>query len=343
MRKKSVILGIIMACMVASLGISQYTRNVSNVGTTAAVFLEIGVGARAVGMGGAFVATANDASAIYWNVAGIARLRQPEILFVHTNWLADIRFDYAGVVIPLSRFGALGASLTSLSMGEMKVRTVEEPEGTGERFSAGDMAIALSYAFNLTNRFSVGVTAKYIYQRIWKETANGFAVDLGTLFTTGLKGLRIGASLSNFGTDMQMSGDDLLVYHDIDPYKLGNNERIFAELKTDKWPLPLIFQVGVAMEPLQTENHRVTMAIDALHPIDNTESINVGVEYAFHEQFFLRAGGRNLFLRDGEEGLTLGAGFHIRFVGNFKVKLDYAYADFGRLNNVQRFSIDVAF
>ncbi len=322
---------------------AQFVSDVSNVGTTAAPFLEIGVGARAIGMGGAFVATANDASALYWNVAGIAQLKRPEVLFVRTNWLADIRFDYAGAVLPLGGYGSLGASLTSLSMGEMMVRTVEEPEGTGERFSASDMALAVSYGFHLTDRFSFGITAKYIYQRIWKETAQGFAVDVGTLFRTGLKGLRIGAALSNFGTDMQMGGDNLLVYHDIDPYKLGNNDRIFAELKTDKWPLPLIFQAGMAIEPWETEKQRLTLAVDALHPIDNTESINVGMEYAFREQFFLRGGYRNLFLRDAEEGFTLGAGFHIRFLGNFRVQLDYAYADFGRLQNVQRFSINVAF
>ncbi len=344
MKTTSFIKGILLA--VGSLVFSlqaQYVKNVSNVGTTAAPFLEIGVGARAIGMGGAFVATANDASALYWNVAGIAQLKRPEVLFVHTNWLADIRFDYAGVVIPLGVYGSLGASLTSLSMGEMLVRTIEEPDGTGERFSAADLALALSYGFNLTDRFSFGITAKYIYQRIWKETAQGFAIDVGTLFRTGLKGLRIGAALSNFGTDMRLSGDNLLVYHDIDPYKLGNNDRIFAELKTDAWPLPLIFQAGLAFEAWETEQQRFTLAVDALHPIDNTESMNIGMEYAFREQFFLRGGFRNLFLRDGEEGFTLGAGFYVRFLGNFQVKLDYAYADFGRLQNVQRFSINVAF
>ncbi len=321
----------------------QLTRDVSNVGTTAAPFLEIGVGARAIGMGGAFVATANDASTLYWNPAGLINLKRPEIIFVHTRWLADINYDFAGVVIPVGKFGTLGASLTSLSMDEMMVRTELQPEGTGEYFEVGDLALAVSYAFRLTDRFSIGFNAKYIYQKIWKETANGFAVDVGTLFVTGLKGLRIGASLTNFGTDMKMSGDNLLVYHDIDPYKMGNNDRIFAELRTDKWPLPLLFQFGLAMELFQNRLHRLTVATDAMHPIDNAESMNLGFEYGFREQFFLRGGYRNLFLKDGEEGFTLGAGFLIRFLGNFQIKLDYAYADFGRLQNTQRFSVNLVF
>ncbi len=318
---------------------AQGGRSVSNVGTTAAPFLEIGVGARAVAMGGAFVGTADDASALHWNPAGIARLSQVELLFVHTDWLCGLDFDFVGAVLPLGRWGSIGASVTALSMSDMPVRTVEMPEGTGEQFSAGDLALALSYGISLTDRFSIGFSGKYIYQSIWKEHAWGLALDIGTLFTTGFHGMRIGAALRNLGTDMRMQGDDLLIYHDPDPKKLGNNERIFADLKTDAWPLPLTFQVGVAMEALRSPMHGLTFAADALHPSDNTESLHLGCEYAFREMFFLRAGYNNLFLRDGEEGLTLGAGLAVRLVGNRSIRVDYAYADFGRLENAHRISV----
>jgi opacity protein-like surface antigen len=322
---------------------AQVGGNVANVATTAAPFLEIGVGARAIGMGGAFVATANDVSALYWNPSGIARQSRPAIIFVHTNWIADVAFDYAGAVIPLGRIGTVGASITSLSMDDMLVRTIDQPEGTGEYFQVNDMAIAVSYGFNLTERFSIGFTGKYIHQKIWKETAQGMAVDIGTLFTTGFNNMRIGAALTNFGSDVQMTGDDLLVYHDPDPYQMGNNDRIFAQLQTQKWPLPLNFQAGLAMEMFQTNSNRLTIATEAMHPINNTESMHLGMEYAFKELFFLRGGYRNLFLRDSEEGFTLGAGFSTRFMHNFQVTLDYAYADFGRLENAQRFSVSLGF
>ena len=112
-------------------------------GTTAASFLEIGVGGSANGMGGAFVGLANDASALYWNVAGIANLERYEAILVHTDWIADTKFDYAGLVIPLGDFGNLGFSFTSLSMDDMKVRTVEQPDGTGEYFSHPNLAIGI--------------------------------------------------------------------------------------------------------------------------------------------------------------------------------------------------------
>lgn len=321
----------------------QFVSDVSKVGIAAAPFLEIGVGARAVGMGCAFVATVDDASALFWNPSGLARLSRPEALLVHTEWLADIRFDFAGLVLPLGRFGAIGGSIMTLSMDDMMVRTVERPEGTGEYFSAGDVALSLSYAVNLTDRFSIGFTGKYIQQSIWKESASGIGLDIGTIFTTGFYGMRIGAALSNFGTDMSMSGKDLLVYHDIDPNKLGNNERIFAELKTDSWPLPLNFQAGVAMDVLKGKMRRFTVAADAVHPSDNTESIHLGCEYAMQETFFLRAGYQSLFMRDSEEGLTLGGGLWMRMLRNVQFRMDYAWADFGRLENVQRVSLGLVF
>ena len=109
----------------------------------------------------------------------------------------------AGTVLPLGDFGTLGASITSLTMDEMAVRTVERPEGTGELFNASDLALALTYSRRLTDRFSIGFTAKYISQRIWHESASGFALDVGTLFVTSFRGLRIGASLYNFGADIR--------------------------------------------------------------------------------------------------------------------------------------------
>ncbi len=321
----------------------QSASDVSKVGTTSAAFLEIGVGARAIGMGSAFVAVADDGSALYWNPSGLARLKKSEVVFSHSQWLADTKLNFAGIVLPIGAFGTFGASITILSMDEMMVRTVFEPEGTGEMFDASDMVLGVTYAKNLTHRFSIGFNAKYIRQNIWHMSASSIAFDIGTLFTTQFNNMRIGMSISNFGNKMKLDGRDTRIFHDVDPEKYGNNDLINAYLETEKWSLPLIFRVGVAMDVLKSRYNCFTVAIDALHPNNNYESVNLGMEYTFNNFISLRFGYKSLFLDDSEQGLTAGVGLRQNFVGKVSLKFDYAYADFGVLHNAQRFSMGIEF
>jgi hypothetical protein len=318
---------------------------VSKSGTAAAPFLQIPVGARAIGMGSAFVGSANDVTGLYWNPAGIARLDKREVIFSHMEWLADINFDYGAVAIPLGNVGSLGLSFTSLSMEDMLVRTVERPEGTGELFSAGSVSIGLHYARNLTDNFSIGFSAKYISEQIWDMSSQGFAIDFGTLFTTNfLNGLRIGAALTNFGTDMKMSGRNARMFYRIDPDKQGSNERIPHTIELDSWPLPLNFQFGIATDLVRSESHILTIAVDALHPSNDYQSLNLGGEYGFLRMFFIRAGYNSLFLEDGEGGLSFGTGIHADlFGGNIMGKVDYAFRDYGRLKGIHAINVSVMF
>jgi hypothetical protein len=313
-------------------------RNVTKVGTTAAPFLTISTGARAMGMGGAFVAVANDASAMFWNVAGIAQLSKNEIIFNHSNWLAGINYDYAGITMPISTIGTLGVSFTFLNMGDFEQTTEYQPEGTGINFSANSFAIGLSYGRQLTDNFMIGFTGKYIKENIYNSSAQGYALDVGALFTTPFNGLRLGISVSNFGTKMQMSGDDLLVQVDIDPTITGNNPNINANLQTDEFDLPLLFRFGLAMDVIDTEMNRLTLAADALHPNDNSESINLGAEYTYNNLISLRGGYRALFLQDSEEGFTVGAGLLVDISG-VNLQFDFAYEDFNRLGDIQKFTV----
>ena len=321
----------------------QSLDNVSKVATTAASFLEIGVGSRAIGMGGAFVAVADDATALYWNSAGIARLKKNEMVFIHTKWIADINYNYLGTVFPMGNAGVLGISITSLSTDEMLVRTIDMPEGTGEKFGVGDIAIGVAFAKSLTDRFSIGFNTKYIQQKIWNMSATGFALDIGTLFTTQFNGMKIGMSVSNFGGKMQMLGKDTFVNYDLAPSQDGSNDRIPANLKTDKFPLPIVFRVGLAMDILEGDLNKMTIAVDAAHPNDNTEFMNLGIEYSFNDFLFLRGGYKNLFLLDSEENLTLGAGLIYNVNKDVIVKVDYSYQEFGRLTNAQSFSLAFEF
>jgi hypothetical protein len=325
-------------------GAALFGQKVSKAGTTAAGFLNVDVGARAVGMGGAFVAVAEDATAIYWNPAGVARIPGPEALFSHSRWLADIAFNFAAFILPLGNFGTLGAGATFVSMDEMERTTILQPEGTGERFTAGIYSVGLCYARNLTDRFSIGFHFKFISERIYNSTARGAAFDIGTLFDTQLYGLKIGMSISNYGTKMQLQGRDLLIQTDIDPLTAGNSNTINANLQTDAYELPLIFRVGLSMDVLKgAGDSNLILSLDALHPNDDMESVNIGGEYVFHKAYALRAGYKSLFARDSEEGVSFGAGLRYRVGGTVFLNIDYAYHDFGVLKDVQKFSVGLRF
>jgi hypothetical protein len=324
-------------------GGTKENETITKVGTTSAQFLKLGVGARSIALGGAYVAEANDLSALYWNPAGLASIRGVEVQFAFTDYLADISYSFASFGVNLGAGGTLAAALILLDSGEMDVRTVMEPHGTGERFKVQDFALQLSYARALTDRFSIGGSFKYIQERIWHSSASSMAFDVGVLFTTPFERLRLGSSISNFGPKMQMSGRDIIFSLDPVPDQDGNVEIVNSEYLTEKAPLPLIFRVGLSLDAVNTADHRVLLSTDAAHPNDNSEYINLGAEYTFRDLIALRAGYRNLFERDGEQGLTFGGGLNLRIDGAVRARFDYAYADFGRLEQTHWFTMDLLF
>lgn len=338
--KKIVSLGLIGFALVSG----AWAQNVTKVGTTAAPFLNVGMGARAIAMGGAYVSMANDATALYWNPAGLAVMPGSEAVFNHSEWIADINFDFAGVALNLGGMGTFGFFGNFMTIGEMDVTTELYPEGTGQRFNSGSYTMGLSYARSLTDRFAIGANVKFVHEYIMNSSANGLALDIGTVFTTQFRGLRLGASISNFGTKMRMTGRDLLVQHDTDPLREGNNDKVNANLATDAYEMPLYLRVGMSYNLLQDmKKHALWLAVDAVHPSDNVEMVNVGAEYALDNMFFLRGGYASLFSKDAEQGLTLGAGLRYGFGGRTALKVDYAYEAFGRFDYIQKFTLGVGF
>ena len=334
---KIMLITVLILCVV----IGGYAQNITKVGTTAGQFLKVDIGPRAIGMGGAFVATADDITGLYWNPAGIARNYSAEAVFNHVNWFADINLDYAAASVYINGLGSLGAFVNVLSMDDMTVRTVEMPEGTGEIFTYSGLALGLSYARELTDNFSIGFNVKYVRESIWNSTAQGFAIDVGTLYRIPiLNEFRLASSISNFGSKMRLEGRDLrstLVVGSID----GN--LVNTDVTLDSYDLPLMFRVGIATDVLKADDMRLTVGVDAIHPNDHTEYLNTGVECAWNEMLFIRGGYKALFESEGEQQYTLGAGINYDLGGVMKVRIDYAYEKFGRLKDVQYLSLGVKF
>ena len=328
----------------------------NNVATTSAAFLEIGPGARSLGMGSAYVSVANDASSLYWNPAGIVNVSRPEVQSFYTPWLVETQYYYNTAVVPLGPYGNLGFSFTAITMDEMVVRTVQDPEPSdyGQKFDAGNISMGIAYAKKLTDRFSFGFQTKFIQESIWQMNAQGFAVDIGTLFITK-RDLRIGMSVSNFGGKLGMEGNNTLVDIDVDENIYGNNDRIDGNLGTAKWPLPLMFRFGISREFTFASNMKCLFAVDAIHPNNNPEYLNIGLEYSAMDMVFLRVGKSHTFYElsfqeedqnigiGPEQGLSFGAGVKYQIPRGPMINIDYVFTDFGIFNNIEGYSISFTF
>ena len=225
----------------------------------------------------------------------------------------------------------------------MNVTTELYPEGTGEKFSASSYAFALSYARNITENFTAGISIKYISEKIFNSSANGFAVDIGTIFNTPFYGIKFSSIITNYGSKLQIAGEDLLVRHDADPTRKGNNETVDAYYKTEKFELPLKLQIGLSKDFQLFEDQRFTIAVDATHPNDNSEYVNVGGELALFDNIFcLRGGYKALFLENSQEGLTLGAGLNYA-LGILTIGIDYAFQEYDFLGDTHSFGVLLKF
>ena len=342
--KQGACVGLLLILVLFLLAGEGFAQDVKKVGTSAAVFLKIPVGARGIAMGSAFVSIADDPSALYWNPGGLPRIEKYALMVDHSPWLPNITFNFIGLVLPMRSFGTVGISVTSLSTAEMDVTTPANPMGTGEKFDAASVVVGISYGRSLTDWFTIGGTVKYINERIFNSSATGIGFDIGTIYNTPLPGLRMGFSISNFGSKMRINGEDLNVRVDVDPTQLGNNQSVVAQFKTDEFDLPLIMRLGLSYDAWKSDESRVTVAVDGINPNDNAQSLNMGAEAAFLNELLILSGGFNeLLLEDREKGLTLGASFNPRFSGNFGVNIGYAYQQFEHLPNVNRFTLTVSF
>ena len=299
-------------------------------------FLKLGVGARGVAMGESFVAVANDASALFWNPAGLVQFSDNQVLAAHTEYVVDIRHDFFGAVYHLTEQDAIGASFTSLHMDDMEITTESQPFGTGRFFSFGDIAIGISYAKRMTDQFSFGATVRYVEETLDVLKMRSVMVDLGTYYWTGLGSTRFAVAISNFGADVTPSGS-------VTTFSGGTAD------KFQSFSLPTIFKLGIAFEPVRSDDQRLTASLQLNHPNDNSEHFRIGLEYSWQNMFFLRGGvkrtiGQRLLSTDAtsEEDFSLGAGVTVP-VQISKVSADYAFVNFNRLGSVHRISLAFTF
>jgi len=312
------IAAILTIALASGLNLAAGSFNSGSKGTTGAAFLTMGMGARAVGMSGAYSAVAADASAVSWNPAGLVRAPELSVMFMHASYLADISFDY------LSFARSNGSSAFGGAVSYLNGGNVERMDAAGSSlgsYQPRDYAGALSYAADLEifgaekGLYSAGITGKYISSRL-VEQAGAFAFDAGVSAKTsaGGKVLRLALVAQNLGGGMKFDEE------------------------TD--PLPAVFKAGGALNLSKDW----LISADVAAPRGNAPYISAGTEHTAY-----RDGNMRVLLRLGASSLTLGDISGLNGVsGGLGVVLnnmavDYAVVPFGELGVTHRLSLTMKF
>jgi len=321
----------VIACVSLLMVSVVSAQEMKKLAQTGFQFLKIEPDARGSAIGGAAVPIADDASALFWNPAGIARVDGIDFGVYQTTWFADIKQIAIAGVLPVGNAGFVGVSVLSMDYGDIPqtIITNNEKGYIEDTYSPSALAVGLSFARRFTDLLSIGGQVKYAYESLGSNTImvpgdtveqvidnklSAVAFDIGTLYYVGFEDLRISMSIRNFSSQI--------------------------EYETEGFQMPLTFAIGAAIDVFKFtdigENHSLTVSATAIHPRDYSERLHLGAEYWLFNTFAIRGGYK--FNYD-QEGLSAGIGLK-RELSGLKVKFDYSFTDMGSyLGSVHRISV----
>ncbi len=303
----------------------------SKAGSAGLQSLKIESGARERALGGAVSSIVNDANAIFWNVAGIGYVKDFQLFASHSNWLVDSKHITFAAAYPVGPV-VIGLSLMSMQINDFEETTALFPQGTGRMVSAGDISIGIGVARQFTDKLLIGGQIKYVIETLDDKSFDNILFDIGTIYNTGWRNLRLGFALLHFGPDMNF---------------------INKTVRT-----PLLFRVSAADDIISSENFLATLMIELVHPTDNDEWLSIGSEFVLLNTLKLRAGYR--FVNDegnsrvdidiGTIGkndvgnLSFGAGVQSPVLGLSNIKVDYAFTSYTQVfNDIHTITVGIEF
>lgn len=324
-----------------------YAGDASRVGTAAGVQVQVPVGARAIGMGGADLAYVSSLDAIYWNPAGLGRMEErAAAMFTTQNVIADINVNYFAVGFNAGRIGVLGVSLKSFSFGDIPITTIESMDGTGATYSPTFATAGLSYSKLLTDRIGVGVNAKVVYESVPRASATAVALDMGIQYHNllSVENLSLGMVIKNIGTNMQYEGSALLEK----ATDVGESYKAYRYKPTSSDQLPSTLEIGLTYK-LNLGLGDLLLASQFQNNNFEQDQLKVGAELGVKNLFYVR-GGYHFLVKDpdhpdyGETIYSIALGGGMKYsLGGTKLMLDYAYQPMEYFGNGNVFSIGIAF
>jgi hypothetical protein len=276
-------------------------------GKTGLSFLKVGVDARAVGMGEAYTALSEDASATFWNPAGLVNAAHSNVLFNHNAWIEGINGEFAAIAFVKIK-SAWGFHIRSFNIGDIQVRGDSPTAEPLDNTSAHYLSAGLSYARRLNPSLNFGVTLKYLFEKIYVESATGYAVDLGLTYRLPFPNMRLGAVIQNLG-------------------KMNT-------LRAEETKLPVIGRVGLLYRlPVTSNIFSINLAADAVKPSEENIRFHLGGELVLWKQIAIRSG----FLQGYDaRDFSFGVG-----VMRSSIRFDYALTPFTEnLGVAHRFTVN---
>lgn len=284
----------------------------SRAGTSSFPFLKTNVGARAVGLGGAFTGLADDASALFYNPAGITYVEEKGYILGYHNYFVDLQSGFVGLIKRISEDDLLAFHINYLNYGEF-IRT----DATGARIGTGtfggsSVVVALSAARATSHYFAFGSTVKLIYEKVESYSSAGIAADLGVKYTGNRSRHTLGLSVQNLGVQLSAFG-------------------------SEKDPLPLTVRLGGSIRP---RGLPLLLATDLVIPIDNDPFVALGGEYTNFKPVYFRLGWnshKSENYDDNWAGISAGVGFD--FKEGFIKHLSYAFSPQADLGESHRITV----
>ncbi len=312
---------LVLGLMLAAAVLPADRARAEDPGLTVLNFLEIGAGARAAALGNAFVAVADDASATYWNPAGLLAIERNDVLGTHNAWIQDLRHEFAAFGARRGRH-AIGLSFIGLYTDDIDARN-EVGDYVGQ-FGYSDNAFAASYAFQVSNTLGLGTTARYLRESVIgvpemggsseippDNTLSGFAFDFGGSWKTPAEGLTAGAAIRNLGGQLSYDFDG-----------------------AQSFDLPTALQAGLALRRPDSRGGMLTLSGDFLAVRGADASMRVGAEYAYRGQFLVGAGYKTGL---ENENVSFGVGYEKG------VRVHYAFTPlYNDLGNSHRIALGYA-